>query len=125
MAAHRGHWTGGLRGTGVDDGVWGWRQRRKGLDCTGYITRHSWLSPMRFNARSRTSTTIPGKVLSFGFCRLSFCVSDAIRVRSRDARRGSGFSSFISSSVHHSSSPASRRYMLIKSARSCGREADT
>lgn len=43
----------------------GWRPAagRKGLDCTGYITRHSWLSPMRFNARSRTSTAaISGKV---------------------------------------------------------------
>lgn len=88
----------------------GWRQRRKGLDCTGYITRHSWLSPMRFNARSRTSITIPGKMLSPEFCRLSFCASNALHVR-RCARRSSGFSSFISSSVHHSSSLAPRWYV--------------
>lgn len=76
MAAHRGHWTGGLSGTGVDDGVcgWGgWKQRRKGFDCTGYITRHSWLSPMRFNARSRTciadtrKSVVP-RILSFFLC---------------------------------------------------------
>lgn len=65
MAAHRGHWTAGLRGTGFDvTGVRARGHRRKGLDCTGYITRHSRLSPMRFNARSRTSAAIPAKVLS-------------------------------------------------------------
>lgn len=73
MAAHRGHWTAGLRGTGFDvtggEGPGG--HRRKGLDCTGYITRHSRLSPMRFNARSRTLSTIPAKVLSV----LSLCPS--------------------------------------------------
>lgn len=125
MAAHRGHWTGGLRGTGVDDGVWGWRQRRKGLDCTGYITRHSWLSPMRFNARSRTSTAIPGKVLSSGFCRLSFCASDAIRVRRRPSVADFQVLSRLSFIIHqvpHRDDICLP--MLIKSARSRG-QADT
>lgn len=75
----------------------GWRQRRKGLDCTGYITRHSWLSPMRFNARSRTSTAIHGKVSSAGF-RLLFLPSlcRSLRTEGREPVAYLGISEFSS-----------------------------
>lgn len=65
-ASHNSRTPGTLDGWIAWNGGWGWRRglmlrgwgpgghRRKGLDCTGYITRHSRLSPMRFNARSRT-----------------------------------------------------------------------
>ena len=64
MAAHRWH---GRRLGVVPRGVEEQEDERKslgkeGVDCTGYITRHSWLSPMRCNARSRTSGIPTGKV---------------------------------------------------------------
>lgn len=63
-------WIAGLvmfrgRGEGKEEGAPGGREGR-GLDCAGYITRHSRLSPMRFNARSRTSAAIyPQKCCPF------------------------------------------------------------